>query len=177
MSRLGAFRDYVIVLKTKADDIDYPGFRKIRTVDAIGVNHRKYILDPKYEQQRYEAYRLFEMAWKEGGWCIQVDELYYVCDVLKLESPVNRLLTQGRSLGISMVCGEQRPVRVTRFANTEAIHVFSFRVEGRDVKEVRDATSPRMESAIQGLRKYQFAYFNRLDGTVAVAKAQQLERL
>lgn len=177
MARLGDLRSYVVVLKTKSDDIDYPGFRTIRSTKEISVNSRKYILRPKYEEQRAQGAALFEMAWKEGGWCIQIDELWYVCQELKLDRPVNRLLTQGRSLGISVVAGIQRPVQVTRFALTECIHLFVFRIEGRDIKEVRDATTPRMEQPIEQLQRYQFVYFNRLTGEVKTAKAQQLGSL
>ena len=47
---------------------------------------------------------------------------------------MERLLTQGRSKGISVVTGMQRPARISRFALSESTHTIAFFLEGRDRK-------------------------------------------
>lgn len=176
-SRLLEMRSAVIVLRTKADDVTFTGFSKIKSIDQMRVTQLKYELMPKYDEQRAEIHRALELAWKQGKWCVAVDELFYLCEQLKLTRDVDRLLTQGRSKRISTVCGMQRPSRVTRFALSESALVFVFRAEGRDVKLIAEATTPRIIPALAALRKYEFAYFNRISGVVEIARAQQLEAL
>lgn len=177
LSKLLPLRQYVIVIRTKADDIRFTGFRRIRSIDGVAATHGRYLLDPPYERQRAEVHRCLEMAWKQGGWCVAVDELYYVGQRLKQEAGVERLLTQGRSLHVSTVIGVQRPSRVSRFALSEPNHIFSFRLEGRDVKTLAEATTPRIEAAMAQLGRYQFVYYNRLDGRIAIGDADHLERV
>jgi hypothetical protein len=176
-ARLLPLRRHVIVLRTKADDVKFAGFRKIKTIDGIRPGATRYELRPVYERQSVECQRAIELAWRQRGWCVAVDELFYLCDQLKLERSINKLLTQGRSLSISVVCGMQRPSRITRFALTEAIHGFFFRAEGRDVKLIAEATTPRIVPAIEALKRFEFAYFNRLNGEITIARAQDLGRL
>jgi hypothetical protein len=170
-------RDYDLVLRTKADDNKFSGFARIRTIDAIRVTHSRYLLAPRYDDQRLECARALELAWRQGGWCIAIDELFYAIDTLKLEPGINRLLTQGRSKAVSVVCGMQRPTRVSRFALSEATHIFVFRAEGRDVKIIADATTPRVVPCIEALRRFEFAYFNRRTNQVACGRAQTLGAL
>lgn len=178
ISKLLEMRDYCIVMRTKADDIQFDGFRTIRSIDAIKLpTQHKYLLAPKYEEQRLQLHRAFEMVWRQRGWCVTVDELFYLCEQLKLERDVTRMLTQGRSLKISMVCGMQRPSRVTRFALSESIHVFVFRAEGRDIKILTEATTPRLAEPLTNLERYQFAYYNRLTNEIKVGRAQDLYAL
>lgn len=176
-SKILPLRDYVVVCRTKADDITFDGFRTIKTVDGITVGQHKYLLAPRYEAQRYEIHRAVEMAWRQRAWCVAFDELFYLCEKLRLANDADRLLTQGRSLKISVVVGMQRPSRITRFGISESIHVFVFRAEGRDVKTIEEATTPRIVPAIAALRRYEFAYFNRLTGAVTIGDANHLEAL
>lgn len=177
LSKLLPLRSYVIVIRTKADDIKFPGFRRIKSIDGITATHARYLLDPPYERQRLEVARCLETAWRQGGWTVAVDELYYVGQRLKQEAAVERLLTQGRSLHVSTVIGVQRPSRVSRFAVSEPNHVFAFRLEGRDVKTLAEATTPRIEAAMAALSRFQFVYYNRVTGDVRIGDAEHLERL
>lgn len=171
------YRKHVIMLRTKADDIKYPGFRSIKRVAEIGAMHTRYLLKPAYAEQAEQVHQACELAWKQGGWCIAVDEFFYICDRLKRVSDVERLLTQGRSLHVSVVCGMQRPSRISRFALSEATHVFAFRAEGRDTKVIAEATTPRLLPLFEQLRKHECIYFNRVTGAVEITKAQHIGRL
>lgn len=54
----------------------------------------------------------FARIYREGGWTVAIDELWYVINVLKLEMDVKMYLLQARALGISLLCATQRPAWV-----------------------------------------------------------------
>lgn len=176
-------RRYWIVLKSKPDEVEYPGTivtkdprlnqwvskedgshttKVTRKATSLASKRReRYLLEPWYSKQAMEFEKAYEIIWKMGGWTVDIDELYYHDDQLKLRSPINRLLTQGRSKGISVVCGMQRPASVTRFAVGESTHVLSFQLEGRDASIFRDATSSRAAQAVQILQRHEFVWYRR----------------
>jgi hypothetical protein len=184
-NRLLKLRGHVIFFRTKAEDPrDDPmdsGWRRAKTVKEISASqHRYWLLDPPYERQHVEGLALFRKARSEGAWTVAIDELYgATLPQVGLEQPITWGLTQGRSGKITMVCGMQRPARVTRFALTEATHVFCFSVEGRDATEIlAQSVSPRFKEILPKLdwHKHQFAYYGRKDRRILIADASQIER-
>ncbi len=107
-----------------------------------------------------------DKAYKQGGWTIFVDEGFELRR-LGLQKIHEKLLTQGRSKGISVVTGVQRPSYVSRFTFSESSHVLSFRHEGRDVKVMKDAYGETHANAVAGLDKkaYEFAWTDVANGT------------
>lgn len=180
ISRLLDTRRYVLFVQTKSDDTvakEYKGFverKQARSMDSL--TESRIILKPRYNDQRQEIAAALERVWKQGGWTAVVDELLYV-EKLKLTWSVDRLLTQGRSEKISTVVGMQRPVAITRWAISQSTHVFCFRVEGRDIATVAEATSPRIAGPITRLKQYEFAYFNRQTRQVHIGNAQRIDEL
>jgi len=155
-------RKYKLVLRSKPDSVTYNTDRVIRTARGMDdTRHESFTLNPKYEYQRREFSLALERAWKQGGWTVYVDELFYQSERLHLAEPIERLLTQGRSKNISVAVGMQRPARVSRFAISESTHVLSFGLEGRDAKELSYATTRAMEDAVRGLPEHWFAWFKR----------------
>jgi len=177
VSKLIQLRRYVVVFKTKPDPDDaqkWRGFYRARKADAmLDIHHERILLQPEYRYQPREGFHAMEHAWKHGGWTFVIDELLYA-ERLGLREPIERLLTQGRSKSISTVVGMQRPAWATRFAISQSTHLFTFRLEGRDIKTVSDATTPRIAEAIGNLTGYDFAYFNRRDRTVSIGNARRL---
>lgn len=105
---------------------------------------------------------LLQRVWEEGGWCIYIDEMYYIQHVLKLQSYCESLLTQGRSKHISMVLGVQRPAWVSRFALSEPIHVLSSKLrDGRDIATMKMVAGDEYASELSKLKRYEFGYLNR----------------
>jgi hypothetical protein len=127
------------------------------------TRYESFTLDPHYPHQRAEFRAAFERAWVQGNWTVYGDELFYLSERLRLAEPIERLLTQGRSKGLSVALGMQRPARITRFAISEATHVLSFHLEGRDAKELSYATTPAMESAVKALPRHHFVWFRQPD--------------
>jgi hypothetical protein len=152
-----------VVFRSKPDDVRFPDHTRIRTAEALENQRRdKLLLDPKYEQQRIVFAEALDRIWRHGGWTVALDELLYL-DRLGLRKPIERLLTQGRSKGISVLVGMQRPAQVTRFAISESMHVLSFGLEGRDAKELGLATQRWVGDAVSQLGRYEFAWYRRPD--------------
>lgn len=150
-----------MVFRSKPDKVKFPGYRHIKKwVDLQDIRHDNFVLNPKYEHQAFHFWNALDLAWKQGGWCVDLDELFYL-DQLGLRAPIERLLTQGRSKGVSVVSGMQRPVSVTRFALGESTHLLSFGLEGRDAKEFRDATNPRVYDEVISLDNHEFVWFKQ----------------
>ncbi len=168
-------RKYRIVVKTKPDDVEYPDSLHVTTLERVRRNHYQYVLEPSHDRQRIEIWKTLQFVWETGGWTLNLDELFYAIDTLRLNtpdvgSPIDKLLTQGRSKGITMVCGMQRAARITRFAISEATHVICFAVEGREAKIVGEATSKLMEETVQRLGEYQFAWYHSKSRGVTIGK-------
>ena len=179
ISKLVQARQYAIVLRTKPDDITFPGFTKRTKAKAMdNLQESRIILDPAYRHQREEIAMALEKVWVQGGWTCAVDELLYI-ERLKLTKMVERLLTQGRSKQISTVVGMQRPVAVTRFAISQSTHVFCFQTEGRDIVTVAEATTQQFGRALLSLdhESHDFVYFNRRTRQVKVGNAKQLHEV
>lgn len=152
------------VLRSKPDKVTYDGTHLIRR--AAGMDdqkHDRYVLDPKYAEQAPEFWAALERVWIQGGWTVYLDELFYL-DRLRLRPSIERLLTQGRSKGITVASGLQRPVSVSRFALSQSEHIISFRVEGRDAKELGYATADWVGRELSALPKHHFGWYKRPDG-------------
>jgi hypothetical protein len=152
-----------VVFRSKPDEVRYAGHVRARTADAMDdLRKNRILLDPRYEKQWPEFHAALEKAWLQGGWTVLLDELLYL-DRLGLRKSIERLLTQGRSKGISVLVGMQRPAQVTRFAISESMHILSFGLEGRDAKELGLATQRWVGDAVSQLGRYEFAWYRRPD--------------
>ena len=176
-SRLLAMRDFTVVFRTKSDRTKIDGHERIKLAKQMHGGASRYLLEPKYEQQAYQIWEALETIWREGGWTVGADELFYIEDRLGLRSSMDRLWTQGRSKNITILAGMQRPVAVSRFALSQCTHLFCFLSEGRDVKTIKDAFSESVAAVIPTLRRYEFAYYNRTSRTVARGYAQTLDQV
>lgn len=178
VSKLVELRNYVVILRTKPDDIKFAGFKRARVASALDdLYETRILLTPKHSYQQREAYEMLERVWEQGGWTVVIDELWYVEKLLKLGPLVERLLTQGRSKNISVIVGMQRPAQISRFAISQCTHLFSFRVEGRDLQTIKEATTPRIVEPVMNLAKHRFVYYNRSDRIVATGDAKYLDRV
>jgi hypothetical protein len=178
VSKLTELRSYVVVLRTKPDNIRFEGFVRARSGNALDdLYETRILLTPKHSHQMREGYNMLNRVWEQGGWTVVIDELWYVEKILKLGPLVERLLTQGRSKNISVIVGMQRPAQISRFAISQCTHLFSFRVEGRDLQTIKESTSPRIVEPIASLTGHKFVYYNRPDRIVATGDAKYLNRV
>ncbi len=175
MSHILGLRRYVLVLRTKPDNVTYEGARIIRKAKAMDdPRGERFVLAPAYRDQQEEVALALERVWTQGGWTVYIDETFYLFEQLRLGPFVERLLTQGRSKKISVICAMQRPVRVTRFAISEATHVIAFYLEGRDRKIMQDAAGERLADIGGQLERYQFGWYHRPTREVWTGRFQDL---
>jgi len=179
-SKLLDLRDYIIVIKTKPDDIKFPDTKRVRKfTELMDLKTKRFLLDanPEPGLQRYHISNAIALAWKQEGWTLAVDETYYWTAVLKLEKQLNMLLTQGRSKKLTIVAGMQRPAWISRFALSQATHAFIFRCEGRDLTTLSQALSPKVVAPVEVLTGHDFVYFNRATRTVTTGNANNLNQI
>lgn len=179
-SKLLDLRDYTIVIKTKPDDIRFPGYDTVKDFRKLmRLRNKKFVLHSGFDPgiQRYHIANTINLAWKQEGWTLAVDEAYYWTHVLRLEKQLNMLLTQGRSKRLTIVVGMQRPAWISRFALSQATHAFIFRCEGRDVTNLAQALSPKIAGPVNNLRGHDFVYFNRATREVVTGNANRLDKI
>lgn len=184
-------RRYVIVFVTKSDPDDtakwkaagYHFIRKAKDMDD--ARYTRFVLQPRYSQQAVEGWRMLEKVYRQGRWTVVIDE-FFLATRLGLQEQIERLHTQGRSDGITVVVGQQRPVQTSRFAISQSTHVLSFRVDGRDAKTIADATTTRLLPFLDEkhataetpvLAGHDFAYVNRARRYVGRGNARALAAL
>lgn len=81
---------------------------------------------------------MLEGVYREGGWCIVIDELAKVTNDLGHRTRLRLLWQQGRSLGISIVGLTQRPAWVPLELYSQARHIFLWNTnDERDLKTIQ----------------------------------------
>jgi hypothetical protein len=156
------FRGTSLIFRSKPDDVKYLSDVRVKkalpTMDSPLVDRIE--LEPRYEEQGREFSIALDRIWKHGAWTWYGDEVWYL-EELGLRPWMERLITQGRSKGITCVLGMQRPSRVSRFVLTEPRHVISFTLEGKDAKSLGEGTTDRMEEVVTNLGEFEFAWYYR----------------
>lgn len=161
-------RRYVVVLAVKREDAtlkQYKGFHITRRWPDLYGNERV-IFWPKMEtladldKQRGAIATMLDNVYLAGGWCVDLDDMSYLCEHLGLRTPLVTLLNQGRSSGISAVPICTRPRRVPLEAFNQCTRVMIFRLH--DDEEVRRAAQiagigyDALLGWLRGLEKYEF---------------------
>lgn len=133
--------------------------------------------DENMLDQADEVARCLRNLYREGRWCIYLDELEWITDskYMGLERVVNPLWQHGRSLGLSLVVGAQRPRHVPMLAYDQATHLFLWQNSDKYNRErmgdLGGMDSKRIMHIMARLPKHVFLYVNTRDGTLAVSKA------
>ena len=174
-------RDYVVVLATKPYD---------ETVDKL-VNEEFYVLWRKWQdrpaeyfprrviwpdakdlfsqhRQRKEFTQALSDIYRSGGWCVFVDELWYLIHQLKMEREVKTYLLQARSNNISLVGCSQRPAWIPVEMFDQPEHLFFFRDnDERNLKTISGISwlsANLVRALVARLRPYQFLYIHTRSG-------------
>lgn len=151
-----------MAIRTKPDDVTYPGAATVKAGKALNRQYlSRLLLEPDYEHQAREIHECLRLVWRQGHWLVYVDEEWYLEEELGLTYDINLLLTQGRSKNITVVNGAQRASRISRFVLSQATHVIAFRLDGRDVKVIEDATNAWVADYASVLRRHEFVWWRR----------------
>jgi hypothetical protein len=182
-SRILPIRKYVVIFVTKIyDDTltgDFPGFERIEKWPPKS-HQDKVLLWPRLSRKEtirdiiIKQRRVFQSAldriFKDRHWTVVFDEQHYMCQVLKLEPENAMYLHQGRSSGLTVVNGTQRPAWVPVVTYSSASHAAIWNTNYRDdLKRLSDLgglNSRELENNIQRLGKHEFIYVNTRQGDV-----------
>jgi hypothetical protein len=191
-------RKYIITFGTKPEDktldgmIAKDGFTRIESFDEIpaeeGNQGIKVILWPTMKdvksaddiiEKQKELFReaLFT-AFRQGRWCIFLDELRYITDRLNLKSEAELIWEQGRSAKVSLVAGYQRPRNIPLLAYDQPEHLVFFKETDLDnLRRMADIISwidrAMLIDTISHLPKYDFVYLNKPTETAIISRVEQ----
>ena len=190
-------RRYVLVLGSKPRDTslekfgkDY-GYKVVHSAANIRTPYEsKYggtrgdarvILWPKYRhpsdkiKQIAEFNAAFGQAFASGGWTINADEFHYLCALHpSLKEWLETIWTQGRSLGLSLIGGTQRPRFIPLYAYDQATHLFLYHDADRSnldrLSGLGGMNGDSIRAVVQRLRGRQVCYVNTRKRLVAVTE-------
>lgn len=187
-------REYVLALATKGRDTTLDAltrgpreqrFTKIRTwpPPLPAKLQPRVLLWPKFQRsgdmvnQSRVLGQALDGAMIDGNWCVFVDELSYMAQMLKLETMLRLVWQQGRSLGVSLVGLTQRPAWVPLEMYSQATHVFFFRHnDKRDLDRIgglSDFDPVAIRQMIRRLGKHEFLYLNTRTGELARSQVER----
>lgn len=163
-------RRYVVVLRTKLDEIRFPVEAVVKSHTAMrNLRLNRIELRPSkdpVDRRRAELLNAYRLAGRQGGWTLYTDETWFVEHRLGLTLEIEDLLTQGRSQNstpLTMALAAQRPARISRFVLSQATHVIGWNVEPREAKTLAESTSELFGAITQtlDLESHEFAWFHR----------------
>lgn len=188
ISELVTARRYVVIFVTKIFDPtvsrDFPGFERIEEWPPK-LHQEKVLLWPKPGKSIRETYEIQHDVFKkaldsiflERNWCVIFDEQHYVCQQLKLIPENTMFQHQGRSSGLSVVNGCQRPAWVPLITFSGSTHGFLWRTTFRDdLKRLSDlggVDKKELEQNMLTLSKHEFVYVNSRSGTTLRSQVER----
>jgi ABC-type dipeptide/oligopeptide/nickel transport system ATPase component len=123
-------RDWVVVLATKIRDKDLfqeftrQGYVVKQTWSPFDTKHSRVIFAPPLPSPTREGRALQAAAFRKvlielfqlerGNWTVYSDEIAYLTNDLRLQTEIDTLYLQGRSLGVTLVASTQRPRSIPR---------------------------------------------------------------
>lgn len=130
------------------------------------------------ENQQEVFHSAFQKIYREGGWTVAIDELWYIDNVLKLEMDVKLYLLQARALGISLLAATQRPAWVPLEIYDQSTHLFFWRDNDetnlRRLSGISFRSADLIRSVVSELEKYQVLYINTRTGQMLRTKAPKI---
>lgn len=176
-----SLRKYVVAFATKPQD---------ETIEQL-VRHERYVRfktwqdrPPKFYPKRViwpdsrelesqaiqhrEIKRALSHIYVQGNWCVFIDELWYLINILGLAREVKIYLLQARSNGISLVGCSQRPAWIPVEMFDQPHHLFFFRDnDERNLKTISGISwlsATMVRSLVARLEMFQFLYINTRSG-------------
>lgn len=149
-----------------------------RTTPASGsrvIFWPKYATPKDQPAQTAEITAHVESAFTTGGWTLVVDETWWWTNVLGLKRWLEALWSQGRSIGITLVAGTQRPAFIPLMAYDQATHVFFWRDNDetnlRRISGMNGLHSHTIRATVSALPHHHVLYVNTRTGQMVVTQA------
>jgi len=187
-------RRYIVVFGTKPKDPSlvafgkHNGFQILRTWNPKTTAQRepRRILWPdasNLDSDRVQR-SVFSMAmahmYRQGGWCLYIDELWYLCQILGLTKAVKVYLLQARAMEISLVVATQRPAWVPVEVYDQSTHLFFWRdSDSRNLRRLAELSVINAETimwVLARLPKYHVLYVNTRTGEMMITRPPAPEK-
>lgn len=190
-------RSYVVALGTKREDPTLSkltakprrggqGWRKIEAWPPPPrgtADTQRVVLWPKFTSpddlpnQRYQIDRALRLIFTEGRWTVFADELWYLSKFLGAERLLELYWSQGRSAGLSLVGGTQRPAWVPRLMYSSATHLFFWRdTDETNLKAMAalgGLNAKAVRAVVEALPRHDVLYVNTRDDTLVITRAER----
>jgi hypothetical protein len=173
------------VLSKFAKDNDYriiPEFPSHRITDGTWD---RLLLWPRLKafkdigRQRMAIGHGLQTMFIQKNWAINVDEVSYLVEDLKLEKELRLIWRQGRSIGISLLAGTQRPAHVPLLIYDQATHLFFWRDNDeanlRRIGGIGWLNAGLIRHTVARLPEHHFLYINSRNGQMVISKANKIE--
>lgn len=108
----------------------------------------------------------------EGGWTLFVDEMAYLVETLGLRSILDEYWNGGRSSGLSLIAGTQRPYWLSRSAVSQGDWVICFRINDEDdrARAAQILGGKRYVEAIKSLRGHECLIVRTVNDTAVITE-------
>ncbi len=187
--QLMAKRKFVCIIATKPADTTLSKFAKANDYKVIRefpqyfdpITDRKLLLWPKLKAmgdqgtQRAAIGHALQTMFKQGQWAINADELSYIGNDLRLEPHLKLIWQQGRSIGLSLVAGTQRPAHVPLLIYDQSTHLFFWRdndeVNLKRIAGIGFLNRDIIRQSVASLPEHVFLYINTRTGDMMLSKA------
>lgn len=190
LTNLLPFHPYVTVFATKPRDesmqrlikTGYYPIKKWESLDPKKFPRRVLWPDAmslgSTQHQREVFHDAFERIYREGGWTVAVDELWYMGQILKLEMDIKLYLLQARALGISLLVATQRPAWVPLEVYDQSTHLFFWRDNDetnlKRLSGISFRSADLIRSVVADLEKFQVLYINTRTGEMMRTRSPKL---
>ena len=183
-------KPYVVVFATKPrdktmDTLIANGYMKMERWQSVDANQfPRRVLWPDATRLKSKATQkvvfndAMEKIYREGGWCVALDETWYMTNILDLDEEIKTYLLQARSLGISLVAATQRPAWVPREIYTSSTHLFFWRTNDEtDLKSISGIgwrSAKLIQDLVANLELFQVLYVNTRTGLMCRTRCPQV---
>lgn len=171
-------RNHVVALGVKARDTTMEEFLRdgyVRIKRWDGGAYANYIcLWPEIksaghrDHQREIFSEALDSLFRQGGWCVFMDEVVYLSETLGLERELKFHLNQARSSGISIVAATQRPAFIPLAFYDQATHLFVWRDnDHRNIRRIGELAGPaaqQVQQEVASLQRREVLYLNKDTG-------------
>lgn len=187
LSEILKARSYNVVFVSKVHDDsigDFKGYERI-TKWPPKLNQNKVLLWPEHEKTIEDTIKkqhdvfgdAFNRIFVEGNWTVAIDEQHYCCNELGLALPIRTFLHQGRSSGLTVVNGSQRPAWIPLVTLSGSRHAFVWKnTMDEDLKRLANLggfNRKEMEPVLLNLEEHEFMYIDTRKG---ISVRSQVER-
>jgi hypothetical protein len=154
----------------------------VKMTDGSTRKRTHVVLWPKFTKAADKAVQrdVFDQAlgdmFAAGSWCVFADEVFYLCKELGLEQHLTTMWTQGRSLGLTLVGGTQRPAFVPLYMYDQATHLFLWgdndETNLRRVGGLGGLSASSVRAIVAGLPHHSVLYVNTRTRHLAVTRVE-----